>query len=159
MTFLEKFPVRLCQMLVRPGDIARNTESILRMMARARADGIRLVVFPELAVSGILMEPDWPAPPLLRDCEAAVGRIIAESRGIAVIFGAPMRVPGGLIANAVVAAEDGAPLGHRLKRLSRENRFDRATGLACVSEVADPPPGGPFALSGTANSPFGFKAP
>ena len=125
-------------MEVRQGDVASNTRNIIRMMAQARADGVRLVVFPELAVSGILMAADWLDTTLLRECEASITRIIAESVGIAVIFGAPVRLPNGLITNAVVVAENGTLLGTHHKRLSRQNRFDRATGLACATEAASP---------------------
>ena len=128
-------------MAVQTGEVGENTRRILRMMARARADGIKLVVFPELAVSGVLSAADLLDTALLRECAASVERIIAESQGIVIIFGAPARLDSGLTANAIIAAENGrrvrpqkSPLDFYPKIVYRHDAFGK--GFACATEIA-----------------------
>ncbi|NLF22939.1 MAG: hypothetical protein GX590_07235, partial [Lentisphaerae bacterium] len=50
---------RLVQMEVVPGAPRDNTRRMLAAIARARAEGVALVAFPELAVSGCLLGDAW----------------------------------------------------------------------------------------------------
>lgn len=134
--------VRLHQMEIRQGEPFANTETILGLMGKARADGMRLAVFPELALTGVLSGAEWLDEALRRDCEVCLERIVAASEGIAVVLGAAVCWRGRM-AGAVVAAEDGrrvAPSGSPLafvpKRLSEGNRFDGVGGLVCAGAVA-----------------------
>ena len=160
MDALTQGRVRLHQMLVRQGDPGANTEVILAAMAQALADGIRVTVFPEWALSGFLAGPEWLDGSRLRACERGLARIVEASQGLAVILGTVVSYRGRLV-GAAVAAEDGrrvAPAGSPLpfvpKLLSPQNRFDGVSGLLCAGAVAAmegvPLPAlfAPFTLSG-----------
>ena len=137
----ERF-VRLHQLCVRQGDPVANTEAILGLVAKARADGVRLAVFPELALTGVLTAPEGYSASFQNTCEACLDKIVAASQGIAVILGVAVRYRGRTV-GAVVAAEDGArvaPTGSPVpfvpKHLSEANRFDGTSGFLCAGAVA-----------------------
>ncbi len=69
------------------GDIAGNTTKILDALARARAAGADLAVFPELSVTGYPPKDLLLKPKFIRDNAAAVERIARECVGIAAIIG------------------------------------------------------------------------
>ena len=95
------------------GDIAGNTARIIELIDEARASHADLVAFPELAVTGYPPEDLLFKPSFLSDSAAAVQRIAAASRGIAVIVGCPA-IPanhaGDDIANAAAIINDGRVL-------------------------------------------------
>ncbi|HRT28795.1 MAG TPA: hypothetical protein P5527_03285, partial [Kiritimatiellia bacterium] len=103
MDALTQGRVRLHQMLIRQGDPDANTEAILAAMARARADGMRVAVFPEWALSGFLAGPEWLDGSRLRACERGIERIVAASQGLAVILGTVVSYRGRLVGAAVAA--------------------------------------------------------
>ena len=90
------------------GDIAGNTARIIELIDEARASHADLVAFPELAVTGYPPEDLLFKPSFLADNAAAVQRIAAASRGIAVIVGC-VEV-GDDIANAAAVINDGRVL-------------------------------------------------
>ena len=90
------------------GDIAGNTARIIELIDEARASHADLVAFPELAVTGYPPEDLLFKPSFLADSAAAVQRIAAASRGIAVIVGC-VEV-GDDIANAAAVINDGRVL-------------------------------------------------
>ena len=129
-------------MRIRQGDPVANTAAILASVAKARADGVRLAVFPELALTGVLTAPEWNNASFLSTCEACLDQIVAASQGIAVILGVAVRYRGRTV-GAVVAAEDGrrvvpsgSPVPFIPKQLSEANRFDGACGFLCAGAVA-----------------------
>ncbi|WP_202412912.1 carbon-nitrogen hydrolase family protein [Duganella lactea] len=70
------------------GDIAANLQTHLRFIAAARAEGVQLLVFPELSLCGYEL-------PLLRDCamaphDARLDALRAAAAGMTVIVGAPL---------------------------------------------------------------------
>lgn len=72
------------------GDIAANLHTHLRFIAAARAEGVQLLVFPELSLCGY-------EPPLLRDCALTPDdarldalRAATVAAGMTVIVGAPL---------------------------------------------------------------------
>ena len=139
--FPERY-VRLHQMCIRQGDPVANTTAILGLIARARADGVRLAVFPELAVTGILSAPEWQNDFFHTLCEECLDQILAATQGIAVILGAALRYRGSTV-GVVMAAEDGrrvnpagAPVPFVPKHLSGVNRFDAVGGHLCAGAVA-----------------------
>jgi len=139
-SFPERF-VRLHQLCIRQGDPVSNTAAILGHIAKARADGVRLAVFPELALTGVLTAPEWHNPSFQRACETCLDRIVAASEGIAVILGVAVRYRGRTV-GAAVAAEDGkrvvpagSPVAFVPKHLSEANRFDLASGFLCAGAV------------------------
>ena len=129
-------------MTVKQGDPLANTGAILGHLAKARADGVRLAVFPELAVTGILTAPEWNSASFLDTCDGCLDRIVAATQGMAVILGVAVRYRGRTV-GAVVAAEDGrrvspagSPVAFIPKHLSEANRFDGASGFLCAGAVA-----------------------
>jgi NAD+ synthase (glutamine-hydrolysing) len=81
--------MRIClaQMDVQAGFPEENTARMLEQVARARAAGCDLVVFPELAVSGYFIGDEWDRPSFLRACEQCGAQLRDASHGIAVAFG------------------------------------------------------------------------
>jgi len=79
--------VRLAQIEVLPGRPEANTRRMLEAVARARADGVDLLAFPELAVPGYLLGDLWDRPAFLRACEACGERLREASQGILLVFG------------------------------------------------------------------------
>ena len=139
--FSERF-VRLHQFSIQQGDPIANTATILRLIAQAHADKVRLAVFPELALTGVLTAPEWLSGSLQNTCDDCLEQIIAASQGIAVILGIAVHYRGGTV-NAVVAAENGhrvlptnSPVPFVPKRLSEMNRFDGVCGFLCAGAVA-----------------------
>lgn len=79
--------IRLVQMEVLPGRPRENTAVIVAAVEAARRDGIRLVIFPEMAVPGYLLGDEWERPAFLRECEACGEEVRAASSGLTVMFG------------------------------------------------------------------------
>jgi len=79
--------VRLVQFEVKPGRPWANAERIRQAVARAKDDGVRLVIVPELAIPGYLIGDEWERSAFLRDCEAAGESVVQASEGLTVIFG------------------------------------------------------------------------
>lgn len=85
-----RFPelkVAAAQLLVIPGDVTGNTAHIITEIARARANGAHIVVFPELAVCGYLLGDRFEEEDFLREIANANEMIRAASTDIVVIWG------------------------------------------------------------------------
>ena len=81
----------LMQMNARVGDVSGNTAQILDAIAAARSDGTRVLITPELALTGYPPEDLLLRPALMTRIEDALRTIAAASVGITVIVGAPQR--------------------------------------------------------------------
>ena len=82
--------IAYAQMKVSAGHPDINTKKILRLIDEARAGGADVVIFPELAISGLMLGDTGLAIPFVRDCEACSAKIMAASKNITVIFGSIM---------------------------------------------------------------------
>ena len=71
------------------GAVAANTAKIRELMARARAGGAALAVFPELALSGYPPEDLLLRPSFLAACQEAMQELAADTNGLAAIVGFP----------------------------------------------------------------------
>src|ERR1700677_2913159 len=69
------------------GDIAANSSRILEFIARAKAQGAALVVFPELSVCGYPPKDLLLKPGFIDDNIAAVKRLAGRVSGIDAIVG------------------------------------------------------------------------
>ncbi len=69
------------------GDFAGNLVAIGGWLAKARAAGCELAVLPELAISGYPPQDLLERPAFLADHDLAFARLVAETRGIAVVCG------------------------------------------------------------------------
>jgi NAD+ synthase (glutamine-hydrolysing) len=72
------------------GDVAGNARRIAELIGQARDDyGARLVLFPELALSGYPPEDLLLRPSFLADCEAAIRELAKAATGIVAVVGWP----------------------------------------------------------------------
>ncbi len=101
--------VALAQIDSTVGDLAGNTARMVEWIDRARDAGADVVVFPELAVPGYPPEDLLLKPSFIRDNLRYRDRVVAASRGIAVVGGfVDLDVD---IYNAAFFAYDGALRG------------------------------------------------
>lgn len=101
-------------MEVLPGRPVENATKILGHIKDARNDGVKLVVFPEMAVPGYLLGDEWEHEAFLRECEDCGKELCAASQGLIAIFGSvgvdwQKRNEDGRVRkyNALFVAEDG----------------------------------------------------
>ena len=79
--------VALAQLDTVVGDLVGNTDRIVEWIGDARAKGADLVVFPELALTGYPPEDLLLKPSFIRDNLRQLQRVVASSRGLAVVVG------------------------------------------------------------------------
>jgi NAD+ synthase (glutamine-hydrolysing) len=106
--------VGLAQINTRVGAIDANTNKVLDYAARARAAGCNLVLFPELTLCGYPPEDLLLHRGLRTRVVAALDKVRAEARGIAVYVGYP-EYQGDVIYNSAALLRDGAVLGNYRK--------------------------------------------
>jgi predicted amidohydrolase len=131
------------------GAVAQNAERIAAMIVEARdVHGADLVLFPELAISGYPPEDLLMRPSFLAQCEAAVGRVAADVKGIVAVVGWP-QAAGAVVYNAASVLRDGAiEATYRKRELPNYNVFDERRyfdidpdGGSCVFLVQGVPVG------------------
>ncbi|MDR7135100.1 NAD+ synthetase [Lysobacter niastensis] len=89
------------------GAVHQNAERIAEMITQARDEyGADVVLFPELALSGYPPEDLLLRPGFLSDCEQALQRIAAGTRGIVAVVGWP-QAAGSVVYNAASVLRDG----------------------------------------------------
>jgi NAD+ synthase (glutamine-hydrolysing) len=117
--------VALAQIDLAVGDVAGNTEKIIRYAERARTElDADLVVFPELSVCGYPPEDLLLHAGLRNGVETAIKEIRARTTGVAVLIGFP-EYDGEHIYNACAVFLDGKVLAHyRKHRLPNYGVFD-----------------------------------
>lgn len=114
-----------------PGDITENSEAILRRVREARQAGARLLLLPELSLSGGTCGEMFRHDTLLSACEEASGKIAAACGGMLCVFGLPVR-SGRQVLNAAAVALNGSIIGFTVKQnLSPLERL-------CFSPVVPP---------------------
>ena len=134
--------IALAQINPTVGDLDHNAALIEENIDRARSRHAHLVVFPELAISGyppkdLLLEEGFVAR-----C-AEIARRIGEgaTSGLTAVFGAPLPIDSGGIANALVVYRDNAFVDYYDKRLLPtydvfdEDRYFTPGSRAVVVEV------------------------
>lgn len=120
----DTFPIVLAQIATCPGQLRFNLERHLEMIESARALGARLVVFPELSLSGYLLAHGVLEIALAADAPM-LEPLYRASRQLAVLVGVPLREPHGGISNAALLLEDGELRGiHRKLYLPTYGMFD-----------------------------------
>ena len=105
MTMVRNFRLALAQINPTVGDIAGNADKIIEYVSRAREVQADLAAFPEMAITGYPPEDLLFKPSFLQANVAAMERVVAASRGIAVVVGYVQM--GADIANAAAIAYDG----------------------------------------------------
>ena len=97
---------------VRTADVPFNRDAILAEARRAHDAHVDLLVYPELCVSSYAIDDLHLQSALLDAAEAAVGEIIAASKGLSpvLLVGAPLR-HNGKVYNCALAIADGNLIG------------------------------------------------
>ncbi len=98
-----------------PGDITGNSEAILCRVRKARQAGSRLLLLPELCLSGGTCGEMFRHAALLDACGEASGKIAAACGEMLCVFGLPLR-SGKQVLNAAAIALNGSIIGFAVKQ-------------------------------------------
>lgn len=112
--------IALAQINPTVGGIAFNADLIQNAIHRAKEQGARLVVFPELAIIGYPPKDLLLKPAVVRACQDAVEKIAKDCVGITAVIGLPLpsdKPTGPVLYNAAAICQDGRVTGHHLKHL------------------------------------------
>ena len=96
---------------VRVADPAANAEALLDVYRELAAGGASLVITPELGVTGYSCEDLFGAEDLIAASQAALARIAGETGDVALVVGAPWRLPDGRLLNAGFVCAGGRVVG------------------------------------------------
>ena len=107
---MRTFRLALAQVNPTVGDIAGNTDIVLQRIEEARAAQADLVALPELMLTGYPPEDLLLKPSFIRDNLAALERVVAASKGIAVVVGF-VNSEGNQVYNAAAVAHNGKLAG------------------------------------------------
>lgn len=98
---------------VKLADCMANASGIVALAKLAAADGSRLIVFPEMSVTGYTCGDLFHSSTLLADSDRAIAMIAAETAGLQclLIVGAPVVSEDGMLYNCGVAIASGRVVG------------------------------------------------
>ncbi|RZJ47261.1 MAG: NAD(+) synthase [Brevundimonas sp.] len=98
--------------VVHTADPAANADEHIALIRQAGEQGVDLIVFPELSLSGYAIDDLLMQAALLDEVERQTGRIVeaAQASGTVAVFGAPLR-SGDRLYNCAVVVGDGRILG------------------------------------------------
>ncbi len=109
--------IGLAQMRVEPGRPDLNMRRIEGFAARARAEGVDILAFPEMCVGGYFLGDLWTHESFCRELESFNVEIVALSKGLVIVWGNILLDPArpnkdGRIRkyNAAFACQEGKPL-------------------------------------------------
>ncbi len=132
--------IAVAQINTTVGDFAGNAESIRRAVDNARASGVKLVVAPEMALSGYPAEDLWLRDDFCDQCTAELVKLASYCLDVAVVVGYPHRE--GRTRYNAAAVLRGGRIEHvyfkqRLPnyRVFDEKRYFEAGDRPCVFEV------------------------
>ena len=92
---------------VRPADVEYNTDRIIEMIKAAAGKGVRLIVFPEMCITGYTCADLFNQELLAAKSMEALYRILEEIRelGIIAVVGLPVRIDNRLYNGAAVVSD------------------------------------------------------
>lgn len=93
-----------------PLDVRGNLERIRASLAEARERGVRVIVLPELALTGYGCEDGFHAPATEERAWSALESLLPDTAGLVVAVGLPLRILGALF-NAAALVVDGKIAG------------------------------------------------
>jgi len=153
--------VALAQFGAGLGEVEANVARMLGHLAAAAAAGADLVCYPELCVSGYLLDPAAYDDALLDAVEGAEIALAhaAAAAGVAIVYGAPARRPAGLANTVAYVGADGEREVYAKTHMDVKEREVFAPGetfvtagdglgLACCYDLAFPEPTRMLALQG-----------
>lgn len=127
---MQTFRVALAQIAPRLGDLDANLALHLEGIRRARREGARVVVFPELSLTGYVLRDLTPEIALRRD-DPLLGPILRASRSIDVVFGFVEESNGHRFHNAAAYLSGGRLVHlHRKVYLPTYGMFDEGREFA-----------------------------
>ena len=97
---------------VRVADCVFNAEQTIAMVRAAAEQGVKLLVLPELGLTGYTCGDLFYQPTLLNGAEEALGKVLEATREMEILFlvGLPVRT-GGKLYNCVAVCQNGLVLG------------------------------------------------
>ena len=97
---------------VRVADCVYNADQTIEMVQEAAERGVKLLVLPELGLTGYTCGDLFYQKTLLDGAEAALGRVLEATRELEIVFlvGLPVRA-GGKLYNCVAVCQKGAIMG------------------------------------------------
>lgn len=96
----------LAQMVSRPHKVGTNLDTMLEMIEQARKEGCEHVVFPELAMSGYVVDGEFSNCALTVDSEP-IQRLRKASQGLAITFGFIEETASAIFHNSALHIRDG----------------------------------------------------
>lgn len=143
--------VALGQFGAQLANVRSNLDRMQTMLAEAARADAEVVCFPELSLSGYLLDADAYTPALMDEVADAVNELAADSarHDMTLVYGAPERVDGGLRNAVMMQTPDGSRLVYAKTHLDaveravfdRGDRFvieQRGIGAACCYDLAFP---------------------
>ncbi len=143
------------------GDVGANLKQIREMSTEAADAGADLACFPELSLSGYLLDPESYTPELLDQVERAEMELAAEAErlGIALVYGAPLRDGTRLRNGVIMQHPGGVRLTYAKTHMTATERAvflpgsefvveERGVALACCYDLAFPEAARILALRG-----------
>lgn len=132
----EIFRIQMAQIAPALGDVERNRDLHLQCMAEARAAGARLVVFPELSLTGYWLQDLVPDVALNLETAAVLEPLRQASREIDVVFGLVEAGEDGRQYNSAVWFSEGRLIGRQRKvHLPTYTLFDEGRYFAAGTTV------------------------
>jgi predicted amidohydrolase len=151
--------VALAQFGAELGNVGANLEHMLALLDVARADGADVICYPELCLSGYLLERSAYDDRLLAAVERAEAELAQAAVGSTIVYGTPVVSEAGLGNGVVHVDPEGRRLVYAKTHMDVKERqvFTRgdaflvageSLGLACCYDIAFPEPGRILALQG-----------
>ncbi len=117
--------IALAQLDLHVGAIAANADRVIETARRARDElGARLVVFPELSLTGYPPEDLLLREDFLDEVDAQLRRVVSAVSGIAMVIGYPRRKSGSLYNAAGVLCDGGILVEYHKQALPNYSVFD-----------------------------------
>lgn len=107
--------VALAQLNLCVGDIAGNTQQVIKAIAQAKAQNADVIIFPELSLSSYPPEDLVYREDFLQQCEQAIELVKPHTLGITALVGMPM-LREYLIHNSAYVLQDGEIIGEYHKQ-------------------------------------------
>ena len=118
------------------GDLTANMEKHREAIARAKEEGVDVLVFPELSLSGYRLKDSVPEVALTRDCPEFV-ELADLSKDLSIVAGLVLESSEHFFFNAAVYFEDGkAHFIHRKVYLPTYGMFDEQRYFARGNHIA-----------------------
>ena len=132
---MEPLRIALAQIAPRLGDLEANLARHHELLAEARTAGAGLVVFPELGLTGYLLQ-DLAAEVAMRRDDRRIAALAAETKGLSAIVGFVEESPDHRIFIAAALLEDGELRHvHRKVFLPTYGLFDERRFFAAGTEL------------------------